>query len=147
LLIRIITKKGDDTFPVKWSSPEVIKFGKFSVESDCWAFGIVLWELFSYGAIPYPGMSNTETIEKVTCGYCMDCPEDCPSEIYDLMLACWETEPVRRASFKHLFECIQLWQEKNAISSNNTPLALTIVLSNDIVTSANNHYTITNDYN
>ena len=46
--------------PVRWMSPESMKYGRFTTESDIWAFGVVLWEIFSYGRQPYYGHSNEE---------------------------------------------------------------------------------------
>jgi serine/threonine protein kinase len=79
---------------------KVLAYGSYSYKSDVWSFGIVLWELFSYGRIPYPGMSNSMTVEKVLNGYRLPCPENCPIEIYNLMEQCWSEEPFDRPSFK-----------------------------------------------
>merc|ERR1712051_184943 len=61
-------------FPVKWTAPEAISFGKFTVKSDVWSFGILLMELFTFGQVPYPGMNNREVIEQVERGYRMAQP-------------------------------------------------------------------------
>ena len=61
-------------FPVKWTAPEAISFGKFTVKSDVWSFGILLMELFTYGQVPYPGMNNREVIDQVERGYRMAQP-------------------------------------------------------------------------
>jgi len=91
------------TIPVKWCPPEVIQFGKFSVQSDIWAFGITMWEIFTYGMIPYPGASNMEAVDQILKGYRLPSPKDCPKEIYQLMLQCWNVEITERPSFKLLF--------------------------------------------
>ena len=65
--------------------------------------------------IPYPGLSNVETIENVSSGYRMPPPENCPKEIYDLMLACWDTEPENRPTFKIIHErLVRIWKEMQA---------------------------------
>ena len=61
-------------FPVKWTAPEAISFGKFTVKSDVWSFGILLMEVFTYGQVPYPGMNNREVIDQVERGYRMAQP-------------------------------------------------------------------------
>jgi len=75
-------KTESKTIPVKWCSPEVIEYGRFSVQSDIWAFGVTMWEIFSYGKMPYPGLSNRETVDDVLKGYRLQIPKDCPNEIY-----------------------------------------------------------------
>jgi len=69
-----------------------------------WAFGVVMWEIFSYGTIPYYGMSNSELVEKVVegGGYRLPSPRNCPEEIYRWMLECWNEEPEKRPSFTEL---------------------------------------------
>ena len=54
----------------------------------CTAFGILLWELASRGKDPYPGMTFQEVFKKVSEGYRPECPEGCPSKIYDMMKRC-----------------------------------------------------------
>jgi len=70
---------------------------------DVWAFGVVMWEIFSYGMIPYAGLSNERVIEKVTIeGYRLPSPANCPKEIYQWMLDCWNNEAEQRPSFQQL---------------------------------------------
>jgi len=54
--------------PVRWTAPEVFDHGKISIQSDVWSFGVLLWELFSYGKRPYPGISNKEIVSSVQTG-------------------------------------------------------------------------------
>ncbi len=82
-------------------APEVLEYGKYSSKSDVWAFGILLWELFSYGKIPYVGLSNVEAVKQVLSGYRLPSPsEDCPKNVYNLMKECWAVNPDQRPSFK-----------------------------------------------
>lgn len=64
-----------------------------------WSFGVLLWESFSCGSSPYPGLSNRECRERVELGYRMPAPDGTPSEVYDVMMKCWEYEPENRPSF------------------------------------------------
>lgn len=64
--------------PIRWMPPEAITYGKFTSDSDIWSFGVVLWEMFSYGLQPYYGFSNQEVMEMVRKRQLLPCPEDCP---------------------------------------------------------------------
>ena len=64
--------------PIRWMPPEAISYGKFTTDSDIWSFGVVLWEIFSYGLQPYYGFSNQEVMEMVRKRQLLPCPEDCP---------------------------------------------------------------------
>ncbi|XP_014388962.1 PREDICTED: megakaryocyte-associated tyrosine-protein kinase isoform X5 [Myotis brandtii] len=99
-------RKGLDSsrLPVKWTAPEALKHGKFSSKSDVWSFGVLLWEVFSYGRAPYPKMSLKEVTEAVEKGYRMEPPEGCPGPVHTLMNSCWEAEPTRRPTFRKLAE-------------------------------------------
>ncbi|XP_068198252.1 tyrosine-protein kinase Blk isoform X2 [Antennarius striatus] len=89
-------------FPIKWTSPEAINFGRFSIKSDVWSFGILLTEIVTYGRIPYPGMTNPEVIRSLDRSYRMPCPDGCPKELYDIMKMCWKENPEDRPTFEFL---------------------------------------------
>ncbi|CAL8299747.1 unnamed protein product [Boreogadus saida] len=89
-------------FPIKWTSPEAINFGTFSIKSDVWSFGILLTEIVTYGRLPYPGMSNPEVIQNLEEGYRMPRPDNCPEGLYNIMLMCWSEEPENRPTFEYL---------------------------------------------
>ena len=65
-------------FPIKWTAPEAAMYNRFTIKSDVWLFGILLYELITYGRFPYPEMNNAPTLEAVVNGYCMPCPANCP---------------------------------------------------------------------
>ncbi|CAL9692346.1 unnamed protein product [Knipowitschia caucasica] len=89
-------------FPIKWTAPEAINYGTFSIKSDVWSFGILLTEIVTYGRIPYPGMTNPEVVKMLEQLYRMPCPEGCPAELYDIMMMCWKEEAVERPTFEFL---------------------------------------------
>ncbi|XP_072403212.1 tyrosine-protein kinase Src42A isoform X1 [Diabrotica undecimpunctata] len=89
-------------FPIKWTAPEAANYSKFSIKSDVWSFGILLTELVTYGRIPYPGMTNAEVLHQVEHGYRMPAPQSCPPPLYDIMLECWNRDPMRRPTFETL---------------------------------------------
>ena len=89
-------------FPVKWTAPEAALYNRFSIKSDVWSFGIVLYETITYGRFPYPGWTNAEVLEKISTGYRMGCPSNCPKKLHDIMLDCWREDPASRPTFEHL---------------------------------------------
>uniref|UniRef100_A0A8C5M5A2 Tyrosine-protein kinase n=1 Tax=Leptobrachium leishanense TaxID=445787 RepID=A0A8C5M5A2_9ANUR len=90
---------GMKQIPVKWTAPEALNYGRYSSESDVWSFGILLWEAFTYGAVPYVSMTNQQTREAIEQGIRLLAPDMCPEEIYKLMMRCWEYDPRKRPSF------------------------------------------------
>ncbi|XP_063411968.1 BDNF/NT-3 growth factors receptor-like isoform X2 [Mytilus trossulus] len=99
---------GSRMLPVRWMSPESMKYGRFTTESDIWAFGVVLWEIFSYGRQPYYGHSNEEVVRFLDEGIMLQRPDECPSTIYHIMLGCWKKNPKERIPYqkihKHLVD-------------------------------------------
>ncbi|KAK2546526.1 hypothetical protein Q9966_000301 [Columba livia] len=89
-------------FPIKWTAPEAALFGKFTIKSDVWSFGILLTELVTKGRVPYPGMNNREVLEQVERGYRMPCPGSCPPSLHEVMVQCWKREPEERPTFEYL---------------------------------------------
>ncbi|KAM8967405.1 tyrosine-protein kinase Lyn [Pelodytes ibericus] len=89
-------------FPIKWTAPEAINFGSFTIKSDVWSFGILLNEIITYGKIPYPGMSNADVMSSLQRGYRMPRMETCPEELYDIMKQCWREKAEERPTFEYL---------------------------------------------
>lgn len=85
--------------PVRWTAPEAIAFRKFTSASDVWSFGIVCWEVMSYGERPYWNWSNQDVIKSIEKGYRLPAPMDCPEAIYQLMLDNWQKERTHRPTF------------------------------------------------
>ncbi|NWH70456.1 EPHA2 protein, partial [Piaya cayana] len=85
--------------PIRWTAPEAISYRKFTSASDVWSYGIVMWEVMSYGERPYWELSNHEVMKAINEGFRLPAPLDCPSAIYQLMLQCWLQERSRRPKF------------------------------------------------
>lgn len=91
-------------FPIKWTAPEAILKSKFSIKSDVWSFGILLIEIFTFGEIPYPGMSNRDVISFLERGERLPAPKNCPSQIDDILKCCWKSNPAERPTFAYLHD-------------------------------------------
>uniref|UniRef100_A0A8C1WZK3 Tyrosine-protein kinase n=1 Tax=Cyprinus carpio TaxID=7962 RepID=A0A8C1WZK3_CYPCA len=89
-------------FPVRWSSPEVIKFQKYSSKSDVWSFGVFMWEVYSEGRLPYDNRGNAEVVEALNAGLRLLRPRLCPQSVYELMQWSWKEKPEDRPSFAQL---------------------------------------------
>ena len=99
----IYNPREDIKFPIKWTAPEAVLHNKFSTKSDVWSFGIVIYELLTKGRIPYPGMTNAETlIAVVKRGYRIPSPDNCPDALYSIILSCWKFNADDRPTFEFL---------------------------------------------
>ncbi|XP_067901353.1 ALK tyrosine kinase receptor-like isoform X1 [Heterodontus francisci] len=99
-------KGGRAMLPVKWMPPEAFMEGIFTSKTDTWSFGVLLWEIFSLGYMPYPSKSNQEVLEFVTSGGRMDPPKNCPGPVYRIMTQCWQHQPEDRPNFATILERI-----------------------------------------
>nr|XP_023664176.1 ephrin type-A receptor 5-like [Paramormyrops kingsleyae] len=88
--------------PIRWTAPEAITFRKFTSASDVWSYGIVMWEVMSYGERPYWEMSNQDVIKAVEENYRLPGPMDCPAVLYQLMMDCWQKERNSRPKFDEI---------------------------------------------
>ncbi|XP_052572929.1 muscle, skeletal receptor tyrosine-protein kinase isoform X5 [Peromyscus californicus insignis] len=102
----------NDAIPIRWMPPESIFYNRYTTESDVWAYGVVLWEIFSYGLQPYYGMAHEEVIYYVRDGNILSCPENCPLELYNLMRLCWSKLPSDRPSFCSIHRILQRMCER-----------------------------------
>ncbi|KAG7305567.1 hypothetical protein JYU34_009650 [Plutella xylostella] len=98
------TSSGGTKFPIKWAPPEVLNYTRFSSKSDVWAFGVLMWEVFTCGKVPYGRMKNSEVVEMVQRGQVLEKPKGCLNEIYNVMRLCWRHAPDERPSFRLLKE-------------------------------------------
>uniref|UniRef100_A0A672LU34 receptor protein-tyrosine kinase n=1 Tax=Sinocyclocheilus grahami TaxID=75366 RepID=A0A672LU34_SINGR len=99
--------KGSTFLPVKWMAPESIFDNLYTTLSDVWSYGILLWEIFSLGGTPYPGMVvDSNFYNKIKSGYRMVKPEHASSDVYELMMKCWNSNPEKRPSFHSLSDMV-----------------------------------------
>lgn len=98
----IYESKHEIKLPVKWTAPEAIRTNKFSIKSDVWSFGILLYEIITYGKMPYSGMTGAQVIQMLGQNYRLPQPSNCPLQFYNIMLECWNAEPKDRPTFETL---------------------------------------------
>ncbi|XP_063792778.1 tyrosine-protein kinase ABL1 isoform X2 [Pseudophryne corroboree] len=103
-------------FPIKWTAPESLAYNKFSIKSDVWAFGVLLWEIATYGLSPYPGIDLSQVYELLEKDYRMERPEGCPEKVYELMRACWQWNPLDRPSFAEIHQAFETMFQESSIS-------------------------------
>ncbi|CAK9800294.1 Tyrosine-protein kinase Abl [Anthophora plagiata] len=103
-------------FPIKWTAPEGLAYNKFSTKSDVWAFGILLWEIATYGMSPYPGVELTDVYHMLEKGYRMECPPGCPPKVYELMRQCWQWSAADRPTFKEIHHSLENMFQESSIT-------------------------------
>ena len=87
--------------PIRWMAPEAALHNRFTIKSDVWSFGIVLYEIITYGRFPYPDITKAKVLKTVVDGYRMPHPMGCPDKLYGIMSHCWK-EPQNRPTFETL---------------------------------------------
>uniref|UniRef100_A0A670JHW2 receptor protein-tyrosine kinase n=1 Tax=Podarcis muralis TaxID=64176 RepID=A0A670JHW2_PODMU len=88
--------------PVRWTAPEAIAYRKFTSASDVWSYGILMWEVMSFGERPYWDMSNQDVINAIEQDYRLPPPMDCPAALHQLMLDCWQKDRNTRPRFAEI---------------------------------------------
>ncbi|XP_063335020.1 fibroblast growth factor receptor 1-A-like isoform X4 [Pelmatolapia mariae] len=97
-------KTTNGRLPVKWMAPEALFDRIYTHQSDVWSFGVLLWEIFTLGGSPYPGVPVEELFKLLKEGHRMEKPSACPQELYLMMRDCWHAVPSRRPTFQQLVE-------------------------------------------
>ena len=95
----------DQMVPVRWMAPETLRFTsalKFSVASDIWSFGITMWEIYTFGELPYFLFDNQDIRKQIVKGVTLDIPERCPISLHDIMKQCWKLNPEDCCSFQDI---------------------------------------------
>ncbi|XP_013413099.1 hepatocyte growth factor receptor [Lingula anatina] len=93
--------------PVKWMAPESMERNVYTFRSDVWSYGVLLWELFTRGKVPYPGVDGWDVLQFLKLGRRLDIPDYCPQHVYQLMLKCWSWEPEERPDFTSIVTQIE----------------------------------------
>ncbi|KAL1790708.1 fibroblast growth factor receptor 3 isoform X1 [Sigmodon hispidus] len=97
-------KTTNGRLPVKWMAPEALFDRVYTHQSDVWSFGVLLWEIFTLGGSPYPGIPVEELFKLLKEGHRMDKPASCTHDLYMIMRECWHAVPSQRPTFKQLVE-------------------------------------------
>ncbi|KAM3604523.1 uncharacterized protein V6R79_012509 [Siganus canaliculatus] len=100
-------KGGKGLLPVRWMAPESLKDGVFTAHSDCWSFGVVLWEISTLAEQPYQGLSNEQVLKFVMDGGYLDRPDNCADRLHNLMQMCWQYNPKMRPTFQEIIEMLR----------------------------------------
>ncbi|KAM4709506.1 vascular endothelial growth factor receptor 2 [Discoglossus pictus] len=123
-------RKGDARLPLKWMAPETIFDRVYTSQSDVWAFGVLLWEIFSLGASPYPGVQIDEDFcRRLKEGTRMRAPDYATVEIYQTMLDCWHGDPQQRPTFSELVEHLGNVLQANVQQDGKDYIPLTVCLN------------------
>ncbi|XP_071495731.1 ephrin type-A receptor 4-like isoform X2 [Diadema antillarum] len=119
--------------PIRWTAPEAIGYKKFTSASDVWSYGVVMWEIMSYGERPYWNWPNQDVIKAVEKGYRLPPPMECPEAIHQLMLDCWQRDRNHRPTFTTIVSTLErLIRNPNALrplAKNGSPLGLSSSLN------------------
>lgn len=99
---KVYEPRTETKLPVKWTAPEAIRYNRFSIKSDVWSFGILLFEIVTYGQMPYHGVPGYQVVQQLDDGYRLPQPETCPAPLYKMMLECWSAEADERPTFESL---------------------------------------------
>ena len=108
--------------PVRWMAPEALRYTKFSIASDVWAYGVTIWEIYTLGEYPYFLQARNEDIcQKVVNGLTLTIPENCPKSIKNVMASSWRYFPFERISFEDIVSIIVKAIEENENHHSGMP--------------------------
>ncbi len=101
----------DETIPIRWTAPEALWHYKFTTYSDVWSFGVLLWEIFSFAKQPYENMTHEEVFLKTYQGQRLECPENTPRCVYELIQMCCSLDLSARPSFYMVRDTLEAMQD------------------------------------
>ncbi|KAL9915728.1 activated Cdc42 kinase-like isoform 1-T2 [Glossina fuscipes fuscipes] len=126
--------------PIAWCAPECINYLRFTNASDVWAYGVCLWEMFSYGFQPWAALTGLQILEAIDAPNYqrLEQPECCPREYYNLMMKCWQDDPSKRPKFNEIYEMLPEMKPEQLKAVDNCLESKTkdhlIYRQNDIIT-------------
>ncbi|XP_058466436.1 tyrosine kinase receptor Cad96Ca [Malaya genurostris] len=103
---KVYERKSEGRLPIRWMATESLYDNIFTVKSDIWSFGILMWEIVTLGSTPYPGIAAADVMRKVRDGYRLEKPEHCRRELYNIMFYCWAKDPNERPDFPEVVEML-----------------------------------------
>lgn len=95
--------------PVRWMAPEALNTLKFNHMTDVWSYGVLLWEVYTFGCQPFTGFTNQEAIERIRNLELLSCPDHCPARMFGLMRECWDENPSDRSPFSEICSRLREW--------------------------------------
>ncbi|CAH1801934.1 unnamed protein product, partial [Owenia fusiformis] len=98
----LYSRKSQGRLPIRWMSPEALFHNIYTTKNDVWAYGILLWEIVTFGSTPYSGMNGKAVMRLVKSGKVMDRPQHCKSELYNVMVECWSQDAATRPQFSDI---------------------------------------------
>jgi len=125
-----IYKMNDEsTIPVRWTAPEILNRQIYTTKSDVWSFGVVIWEIFSFADVPYGLLTNKEVTEQVTQRkISLGKPNDCPDQVYNLLIQCMNFNVHLRPNFAEIAEAISLFHsnksQKNLVDKRKSQIVV-----------------------
>lgn len=94
-------------FPVRWMAPESLSDGLFATPSDVWSYGVLLYEIMTFGSFPYQGLSNRQVLNYVKSGNVITLPTGCPPKVQQLLKSCWDFDSKVRPSVDYLIDVLE----------------------------------------
>ncbi|KAB7495798.1 Vascular endothelial growth factor receptor 1 [Armadillidium nasatum] len=123
----VYLKKSDEMMPIKWMAPEAIEQKIFSIQSDVWSYGVTLWEMFTLGNTPFPGVPLNKLGAALVKGVRLEKPKYCNDQIYSLLLQCWRSNPVERPLFNEIADILANMlcpnKTKSYVNMNISPMS------------------------
>ena len=121
--------------PVRWMPPESLLYGRFTVKSDVWSYGVLMWEVFTFATQPYFGASNQEVIDNIRRLVLLECPSLCTQDVYDIMLECWEKMPIKRPQIGEILQSLERLEQNSVTVVKDTENYVTLeplIVSTDV---------------